>query len=67
MSSFCDFRKISFCNFTAFFSFLTQANLCCFFQMFFILRSISGSLCPNINFDKVNFSERHTEEVVNFF
>ena len=28
--AFCDFRKITFCDFTAIFSFITQANLCLF-------------------------------------
>ena len=53
MSSFCDFRKMTFSVFTTFFSFLTQANL---------------GFCPNmINFDSMDFSECHPEEVISFF
>ena len=34
----------------------------------FLLRSIKAYLCLNmINFDAVNFSERHSEEVMSFF
>ena len=76
VSSFCDFRKITFRDFTAFFLQKTPFLTCVkkdtskplfFFQMF-LLRSISASLCPNmIYFDKVNFSERRTEEMISFF
>ena len=38
----------------------------CVFQIF-LLRSIKAYLCPNINFDGVDFSERHPEEVISFF
>ena len=65
VSSFYDFQKISFCNFMAFFFFLTQSNLY-FFQMF-LLNSIKAYLCPNINFDGVDFSECRSEEVISFF
>ena len=61
VSSFCDFRKITFRDFTGLFSFLTQENL------LFFRYSYEGVLkllvCPNINFDSVDFSERRPEEV----
>ena len=58
MSSLCDFGKITFCDFTACFSFLTQANIL----------KLTMYLCPNmINFDRVPFSERRSEEVISFF
>ena len=62
VSSFCDFRKMTFCDLTAFFSFLKRENLV--FQIF-LLRCIKAYLCPNIiNFDSVDFSERRPEEVM---
>ena len=67
MSSFCDFRKMTFRDLTAFFSFSKRENLV-FFQIFLLLRSIKAYLCPNIiNFDRVDFSERRPEEVISFF
>ena len=38
----------------------------CVFQIF-LLRSIKAYLCPNIDFDSVDFSERRPEEVISFF
>ena len=38
----------------------------CVLQIF-LLRSIKAYLCPNINFDSVDFSERRPEEVISFF
>ena len=68
VSSFCDFRKINLYDFRAFFSSLTQANLCFFVFQMFLLRSIKAYLCPNnSDFDGVDFSERHSEEVIGFF
>ena len=64
MSNFCDFRKMTFRDLTTFFSFLKRENLV--FQIF-LLRSIKDYLCPNINFDNVDFSERRPEEVISFF
>ena len=32
----------------------------------FLLRGVKASLCPNINFDSVDFSERRPEEVTSF-
>ena len=67
MSSFCDFRKMTFRDFTIFFSFLTGKKKSCVFQIF-LLRSIKAYLCPNIiNFDSVDFSEHRPEEVISFF
>ena len=65
VSSFCDFRKITFRDLTAFSPFEVRKS--CVFQIF-LLRSIKAYLCPNIiNFDCVDFSERRPEEVVSFF
>ena len=66
VSSFCDFRKMTFRDLTAFFSFF-EARKSCVFQIF-LLRSIKAYLCPNIiNFDSVDFSEHRPEEVISFF
>ena len=65
MGSFCDFQKMTFCDLTAFFSFLMRENLV-FFR--FLLRSIKAYLCPNIiNFYSVDFSKHRPEEVISFF
>ena len=46
---------------------LFEARISCVF-LIFLLRSIKAYLCPNmINFDAVDFSERHPEEVISFF
>ena len=37
-----------------------------FFQIF-LLRSIDAYLCPNVNFDSVDFSEHRPEKVMSFF
>ena len=66
LSSFCDFFKMTICDFIAFFSFLARANLF-IFQMCFIRRTLAY-LCLNmINFDAVDFSEHRSEEVIGFF
>ena len=47
--------------------FLFETRKSCVFQIF-LLRSIKAYLCPNIiNFDSVDFNERHPEEVISFF
>ena len=44
-----------------------EARISCVF-LIFLLRSIKAYLCPTmINFDAVDFSERHPEEVISFF
>ena len=59
VSSFCDFRKMTFRDLTEFFSFLMRENGV--FQIF-LLRSIKADFCPNIiNFDSVDFSGRRPE------
>ena len=58
VSSFCDFRKMTFCDFTHFSPF---GHKFCFFRYSW---SIKAHLCPNINFDGVSFSERRSEEVM---
>ena len=66
VSSFCDFRKMTFLWFNRIFSFLTP-KISCVYQIF-LLRSIKAYLCPNIiHFDGVDFSERRPEEVISFF
>ena len=65
MSSFCDFRKMTFHDLTHFLLF--EKRKYCVFQIFF-LRGIKAYLCPNIiNFDSVDFSEPRPEEVISFF
>ena len=65
MSSFCDFRKMTFRDVNRMFL-LFDARKSCVFQIF-LLRSIKAYLCPNIiNFDSVDFSERRPEEVISF-
>ena len=61
VSSFCDFQKIPSGFHRIFLIFDTRKS--CFFQIF-LLRSIKAYLCPNINFDSVDFSERRSEEVI---
>ena len=65
-SSFCDFWKMTFCNFTVFLSFLTKATL--WFSDVLHEENQLICLCPNmIHFDGVDFSERRSEEVLSFF
>ena len=46
---------------------LFETRISCVF-LIFLLRSIKAYLCPNmINFDAVDFSECHPEEVISFF
>ena len=66
MSSFSDFRKITFRDLTAFFSFLTPEYLV--FSDILIKEVFTAYLCPNIiHFDSVDFSERCPEEVISSF
>ena len=66
MSSFCDFRKMTFRDFNRIFL-LFDGRKSCVFQIF-LLRSIKAYLCRNIiDFDSVDFSERRPEEVISFF
>ena len=46
---------------------LFDARKSCVFQIFLLLRSIKAYLCPNINFDSVDYSERRPWEVISFF
>ena len=55
-SNFCDFWKLSSCDFIPFISSFIELN-------FYL-----PNMCPNMNhFDAVDFSERHSEEVISFF
>ena len=65
-SNFCDFWKLTSCDFIAFISSLIEVN---FFLIFMCLLRINlPILCPNMNhFDAVGFSECHSEEVISFF
>ena len=66
VSSFCNFRKMTFHDLTPVFS-LFDARKSCVFQIF-LLRSIKAYVCPNIiKFDSVDFSGRRPEEVISFF
>ena len=58
------FEKITFCNFTAFFSFLTKASIWIFRCA--SKRSTLAYLCRNIKFNLVDFSERHSVYVIKF-
>ena len=63
MSSFCDFRKILFCDFTAFSPFWRKQTFA--FQMCLLKSTLAYQMCPNmINFDVVDFSEFRSEEVM---
>ena len=58
---------MTLCDFTAIFSFSTQAILLLLLQMC-LLRSTISYLCPNrIHFDAVDFSECRSELVIRFF
>ena len=64
-SNFCDFWKLTSCNFIAFISSLIELN---FFFYMCLLRINLPNLCPNMNhFDAVDFSECHSEKVISFF
>ena len=65
-SSFCDFWKLTSCNFIAFISSLIEVNFC-FFKIC-LLRINLPNLCPNmIHVDALDFSGWHSEEVISFF
>ena len=65
-SNFCDFWKLTFCNFIAFIS--SMIELTFFFFYMCLLRINLPNLCPNMNhFDAVDFSECHSEKVISFF
>ena len=65
-SSISDFFKLTSGNFTTFFSFLTQANLCGFFMC--LIRISIANLCRNmIHFHALNFRGYRSEEVISFF
>ena len=60
------FWKVTSCDFTPFYSVLTQPNVCCCFYM--CLVKTIAKLCPNmIHFDALDFSECRSEEVISFF
>ena len=66
VSSFCNFWKMTFIDFTTFSPFWHKQTNVVFLQMFLLLlRSTKAYLCPNwINFDGVDFSEHRSEEVL---
>ena len=62
-SIFCDFWKLTSCNFIALISTFIEVNL-----LLCLLRINLPNLCPNMNhFDAADFSEWHSEEVISFF
>ena len=65
-SSFCDFWKVTVCNFIAFSLLFGKSNLI-IFQMCFIRRTIPFMCLNMINFDAVDFNESRCEEVISFF
>ena len=65
-SSFCDFWKLTSCDFIAFISTFLEVNF--FFVVVLIKEKFKHNLCPNMNhFDATDFSECHSEEVISFF
>ena len=65
-SSFCDLWKMTSCDFTLFYYFLTQSNIC-FFEMC-LVRTTIANLCPiMIHFNALDFNECRSEEVISFF
>ena len=65
VSSFGDFRKMTFLDLTTYSPFGCEKSVC--FEIF-LLRSIKAYLGPNIsNFNRVDFSECRPEEVISFF
>ena len=65
-SSFCDFWKLTSCDFIAFISSLIEVNF--IFLDVLIKDKFTPNLCPNMNhFDAVDFSECYSEEVISFF
>ena len=65
-SSFCDFLKLTSCDFITFISSLIEVNFC--FLWVCLLRIKFPYLCLKLNhFDAVDFSECHSEEVISFF
>ena len=65
VSSFCDFRKMTFRDLTAF-SPYWRKKILCFSDI--LIKEFKAYLCPNItDFDSVDFSECRPEEVISFF
>ena len=65
-SSYCDFWKLTSCNFITFISSFIGVKFNFFFMS--LLRINLPNLCPNMNhFDAVDFSECDSEEVISFF
>ena len=65
-SNFCDFWKLTSSDFIPFISSLIELNFSFFYMC--LLRINLPNMCPNMNnFDTVDFSECHSEEVVSFF
>ena len=68
-SSFCDFWKITSCDFTLFYSFFFNSSKC-FFEMCLVRSTIIiiANLCPiMINFNAFDFYECCSEEIISFF
>ena len=65
-SSFCDFWKMTSCNFTFIFLFFDSMKRL-FFEMC-LVRSTLANLCPTmIHFNALDFNECRSEEVLSFF
>ena len=66
-SSFCDFWKLTSCDFIAFISSMIDVNFSLFFMC--LLRIDLPNLCPNIiiHVDALDFCGWHSKEVISFF
>ena len=65
-SNFCDFWKLTSCDFIAFISSLLEVNFC-FFKYVLIKDKFTYSVSKYDSFYVVDFSEWHSEEVISFF
>ena len=65
-SSFCDFWKLTSCDFIAFLSSIIKVNFC--FIAMYLFRINLPNLCPNmIHIDALDFSGWHSKQVISFF
>ena len=67
VSSFCNFRNMTFHDITTFFSFLKRENIVFFNFQIILLRGIKACVQILFYFYSVDFSEPHPEEVISFF
>ena len=66
-SNFCDFWKMTSCDFTLFYSFFFNSSIRLFFEMW-LVRTTVAKLCPiMIYFNALDFNECRSKEVISFF